>query len=45
MDTKIEFETPKDMKAEKAVNPMGKVLQLNLSEKVVDLTHAISLIK
>ena len=45
VDTKIEFETPKDMKAEKAVNPTGKVLQLNLSEKVVDLTHAISLIK
>ena len=44
-DTKIEFETPKDLKTEKAVNPIGKVLQLNLSDKLVDLSHAISVIK
>ena len=33
------------MKNEKHVQPIGKVLQLNLTDKVINLTNAISLIK
>ena len=44
-NTNIEFETLRDLKTSKNVNPVGKILLLDLNDKVMNLSNAISMIK